>query len=146
MQGTAAPGVAPSLDLVEMVEREISGPRPPGDRSQLLKALPDRTDAESLDRILGYLERSAKITTGGDAIRWSFDPVGSGAAGSSRGGGTREATAGSSGTAGGTWVFLTWGELETMNILADDGLASAIAESEEDMRAGRVTAWNPEEM
>ena len=141
--GKAAPRGDPGLDLVELVERIVSGPHPPSGRSELLEALPGRVDAGSLDRILAYLERSAKIAIDGDAIRWIFDTVGAGADGLTRCRERREPAAATAGDAGRP---LTWSEVETMDILADDETMAAIAESMEDIKAGRVSAWTPEDM
>ena len=147
MPGTAAgkapPRGAPDLDLIELVERMVSGLHPPSGRSELLKALPGQIDAGSLDRILAYLERSAKIVIDGDAVRWTFDTDGSGADGLNRGRERREPMTAATGDEGRP---LTWSEVETMDILANEDSMAALAESREDIKAGRVSVWTPEEM
>ena len=64
---------APDLDMVAAVERQISGRGRFAGRSELLAALPKGMDSASLDRILKYLEHSAKISTGDEGIRWTFN-------------------------------------------------------------------------
>ena len=41
---------------------------------------------------------------------------------------------------------LTWSEAETMSILADPDSMRLLAESDAEMRAGRVSVWKPEDM
>lgn len=78
----AAP--APDLDMIIEVERMIFDRRRFASRSELHAALHAGIDPASLDRVLEYLERSAKISTDGGSIRWTFD--GAGPAGDSNGG------------------------------------------------------------
>lgn len=66
----------PGLDMIMAVERQISDHGSFAGRSELLAALPTDIDPARLGRILGYLERSAKISTDGGAIRWTFNGVG----------------------------------------------------------------------
>lgn len=40
---------------------------------------------------------------------------------------------------------LTWGEIETMDILNDAEAMRGIAASREDMKAGRVVVWKPKD-
>lgn len=63
---------APDLDMIMEVERIILDRRRFTSRSELLAALHMSIDSAKLDRILEYLERSAKISTGGGSIRWTF--------------------------------------------------------------------------
>ena len=83
--GSGAPGAAlqgaPDLDMIETVECAISLNRSYKSRDRLLRALPERIDSESLDRVLGYLEHSGKIAIDGEGVRWTFSPAGSGAGG-----------------------------------------------------------------
>ena len=63
---------APDLDMIMEVERIILDRRRLTSRSELLAALHMGIDSAKLDRILEYLERSAKISTGDGSIRWTF--------------------------------------------------------------------------
>ena len=63
---------APDLDMIMEVERIILDRRRLASRSELLAALHMGIDSAKLDRILEYLERSAKISTGDGSIRWTF--------------------------------------------------------------------------
>ena len=67
---------APDLDTIMSVERKISDRRHFAGRRELLAALPAGIDQAGLDRILEYLEGSAKISTGGGSIRWAFSGAG----------------------------------------------------------------------
>ena len=62
---------APDLDMIVSVERKISDRGSFASRSELLAALPMGIDSAKLDRILEYLESSAKVSTGGGHIRWA---------------------------------------------------------------------------
>ena len=64
---------APDLGMIAAVERQISGRGCFAGRSELLAALPKGMDSASLDQILEYLEQSAKISTGDEGIRWTFN-------------------------------------------------------------------------
>ena len=63
---------APDLDAILAVERKISDCRRLASRTGLLAALPAGFDPAGLDRILEYLEDSAKITIKDGRIRWAF--------------------------------------------------------------------------
>lgn len=63
---------APDLDMIMAVERQIFDRGGIASRSDLIAALPTDIDSAKLDRILEYLEHSAKISTGGGVIRWTF--------------------------------------------------------------------------
>ena len=67
---------APDLDMIMSVERKISDRRHFAGRRELLAALPAGIDPAGLDRILEYLEGSAKISTDGGSIRWAFSGAG----------------------------------------------------------------------
>ena len=67
---------APDLDMIMEVERRIFDRRRFTSRSELLATLDMDIDSAKLDRILEYLERSAKISTGDGSIRWSFSGSG----------------------------------------------------------------------
>ena len=67
---------APDLDVIIEAERRIFDRRRFASRSELLAALHAGIDAASLDRVLEYLERSAKISTGDGSIRWTFGGAG----------------------------------------------------------------------
>ena len=67
---------APDLDMIMSVERAISGHRYFAGRYELLSTLPAGIDPATLDRILAYLEGSAKISTDGGSIRWTFSGAG----------------------------------------------------------------------
>lgn len=67
---------APDLDMIMAVECQISDRGSIAGRPELMAALPADIDPVKLDRILEYLERSAKISTDGVAIRWVFGGVG----------------------------------------------------------------------
>ena len=58
------------------VERKISDRRRFASRSELLAALDASVEPAGLDRVLEYLERSAKISTDGGPIRWTFSGAG----------------------------------------------------------------------
>ena len=58
------------------VERKISDRRRFASRSELLAALDASVEPAGLDRVLEYLERSAKISTDGGSIRWTFSGAG----------------------------------------------------------------------
>lgn len=58
--------------MIMEVERIILDRRRLTSRSELLAALHMGIDSAKLDRILEYLERSAKISTGDGSIRWTF--------------------------------------------------------------------------
>ena len=141
----AAPRRVPDLESIEMVEREVSGSHQPTDKAHILKAMSGHIDAGSLERILEYLRRSAKIMIDGDSIRWTFSPVGSGTYGLNKGKGPREAMEMGSNHAAGLRP-ITWGEIETLDILGDDALMKTLAESDEDIKAGRVSVWKPEDV
>ena len=83
--GGGASGAAlqsgPDLDMIETVECAISLNRSYKSRDRLLRALPERIDSRSLDRVLGYLEHSGKIAFDGEGVRWTFNPGGSRAGG-----------------------------------------------------------------
>lgn len=64
---------APDLDMIMAVERQISDRGSFAGRSELLSALPAGIDSAGLDRILAYLEHSAKISMGRGAIIWTFN-------------------------------------------------------------------------
>ena len=63
---------APDLDMIMAVERQIFDRGGIASKSDLIAALPTDTDSAKLDRILEYLEHSAKISTDGGVIRWTF--------------------------------------------------------------------------
>ena len=63
---------APDLDMIMAVEHQISSHGSLADRSELLAALPMGIDSAGLDRILEYLELSAKISVDGGAVTWTF--------------------------------------------------------------------------
>ena len=63
----------PDPDMVAAVERQISDRGRFAGRSELLAALHTGIDPAGLDRVLEHLERSAKISTAGGAIRWTLD-------------------------------------------------------------------------
>ena len=63
---------APDLDMIMAVERAVFDRRRL-DRPDLLAALPAGIDPASLDRILVYLEHSARITVDNGSMRWSFN-------------------------------------------------------------------------
>ena len=63
---------APDLDMIMAVERAIFDRRCL-DRSELPAALPVGIDSAKMDRILEYLEHSARITVDNASIRWSFN-------------------------------------------------------------------------
>lgn len=67
---------APDLDMIMEVERQISDRRSFAGMSELLAALPAGIDSAKLDRILTYLERSAKVSKAGGPIRWVFNGAG----------------------------------------------------------------------
>ncbi len=67
----------PDLDMIMEVEREIFDRHRFAHKSELLTALHTDIDPAKLDRILEYLERSAKITTRNGSISWSFNRAGS---------------------------------------------------------------------
>ena len=67
---------APDLNMIVSVERKISDRRHFAGRHELLAALPAGIDPANLDRILAYLEGSAKISTDGGSIRWTFNGTG----------------------------------------------------------------------
>ena len=67
---------APDLDMIMSVERKISDRRHFAGRHELLAALPAGIDQAKLGRILAYLEGSAKISTDGGSIRWTFSGSG----------------------------------------------------------------------
>ena len=92
-----------------------------------------------------YLAHSSKITIDGDTIRWSFYAPSSGGDGLNRGGSPAEAMTADAICAGDAALPLTWSEAETREILEDPALMKALAESDEDMRAGRVSVWKPED-
>lgn len=73
--GSRAPPV-PDLDTVMAVERKISDRRRFASRSELLAALDASVEPAGLDRVLEYLEGSAKISTYGGLIRWTFSGAG----------------------------------------------------------------------
>lgn len=143
--GNAAEGKVPDLESVEMVEREVSGSRQPASKTHLLRAMSGHIDARSLDRILEYLKRSAKITTDGDAILWTFNPVRTGTDGLNKGKESPEAMETQSNYAAGMRP-ITRSEMETLDILGDDALMKTLAESDEDVKAGRVSVWKPEDV
>jgi len=68
--------LVPDLDTVMAVERKISDRRRFASRSELLAALDTSVEPAGLDRVLEYLERSAKISTDGGSIRWTFNGAG----------------------------------------------------------------------
>lgn len=75
----------PDLGMIEAVECLVSMHRSYESRGRLLRALPERIDAQSLDRVLEYLVHSGKIAIDGEAIRWTFSrggPHGDGSANS----------------------------------------------------------------
>lgn len=59
--------------MIMAVERKISDRGSFAGRSELFAALPMGIDSAKLDRILEYLESSAKVSTGGGPIRWVFN-------------------------------------------------------------------------
>lgn len=67
---------APDLDMIMAVEHQISDRGSFAGRSELLAALPAGIDSAGLDRILAYLEHSAKISMDRGAISWSFNGAG----------------------------------------------------------------------
>ena len=143
---TAASQGAPDLDLIEMVERRVAESRTPTSKVRLARSLSGHADAGQLDRILGYLERSSKIAIDGDAVRWTFGAAGSGADRLNRGGGPAESMSEESACEDDGGRALTWSEAETRAILADPDLMRLLAESDADMRAGRVSVWKPEDV
>lgn len=96
----AAVGPAPSMpkegemdpDMLARVERIISLHHPYEGKDRLLRVLPSRVSSEDLDRILGHLESSKKISIDGKTIRWESKPATPGSAGAGkRKGSDREA-------------------------------------------------------
>jgi len=67
---------APDLDMIVTVERRIADRRLFASRSELLAALHTGIDSAKLDRVLEYLEGSAKISTSNGSIRWTFSSAG----------------------------------------------------------------------
>ena len=62
--------------MIVAVERKIADRRIFASRSELLAALHADIDSAKLDRVLDYLEGSAKISTSNGSIRWTFDSAG----------------------------------------------------------------------
>ena len=85
-QGRARPPAALDPDMVERIERVISANHPYDSKDRLLRVLPSRVSAADLDRVLGYLERSGKITMRRGVIRWASKPPRSGYAASGKDG------------------------------------------------------------
>ena len=67
-QGSRASS-APDLDMIVTVEHKIADRRLFASKSELLTALHEDIDSAKLDRVLEYLESSAKISTGNGSIR-----------------------------------------------------------------------------
>ena len=67
---------APDLDMIVAVERKIADRRLFASRSELRAALHADISSAKLDRVLEYLEGSAKISTGNGSIRWTFGSAG----------------------------------------------------------------------
>ena len=67
---------APDLDMIVTVERKIADRRLFASRSELLATLHTGIDSAKLDRVLEYLEGSAKISTSNGSIRWTFGSAG----------------------------------------------------------------------
>lgn len=129
-----------------MVERRIAESRAPTSKVRLARSLSGHADAGQLDRILGYLERSSKIAIDGDAVRWTFGAADRGADRLNRGGGPAELMSEEPACEDDGGRALTWSEAETRAILADPDSMRLLAESDADMRAGRVSAWKPEDV
>lgn len=87
--------------------------------------------------------RPSGIAIGGIAIRWTFGTSCSGADDPNMGVGPAEHMTTEPIRAEDAARPLTWSEAETMEILEDAALMKALAESEADMRAGRVSVWKP---
>ena len=75
-EGGAAPQDAADRSTIEMVERAIFLHHPYESRERLRSILPRKTDVQTLDRALEYLECTGKIAIKGEAIRWAGSAAG----------------------------------------------------------------------
>ena len=124
----------PDLDMIMAVESQISDRGSIAGRPELLAALPMCIDSANLDRILEYLERSAKISTDGGAIRWAFGDAGLQGSKTSKKDGSPQAT---SATAEGTVHILSREERRSADLDNDLPYSEEIERMIADCEAGR---------
>ena len=110
-EGGAAARAAADRSTIEMVERAVFLHHPYESRERLRSILPRKTDVQTLDRALEYLERAGKIAIEGEVIRWA-----GGAAGPSGRGSGAPAAGGKSILAGTCLEWLEEGKLPTETI------------------------------
>lgn len=110
------PQGGPDLGMIEAVECLVSMHRSYESRNRLLRALPERIDAQSLDRVLEYLVHSGKIAIDGEAIRWTFSLDNAHADGSSNSRGHEAALARKSILAGTRFEYIEEGKRPTETV------------------------------